>query len=55
MNSLSFENDFANNDLARDILKNAGVLSIQTNSFPNIPLKGYGEFYSQGTVNISIV
>ena len=53
--SLSFENDFANNDLARDILKNAGVLSIQTNSFPNIPLKGYGEFYSQGTVNISIV
>ena len=53
--STSFENDFANNDLARDILKNTGVLSIQTNSFPNIPIKGYGEYYSQGTVNISIV
>lgn len=53
--SLSFKNDFANNDLAREILKSTGALSIQTNSFPNIPLKGYGEYYSQGTINISIV
>lgn len=53
--SLSFDNEFANNDLSREILKSNNALSIQTNSFPNLPIKAYKEFWVRGTVNVSVV
>lgn len=53
--SLSFDNEFANNDLGREILKHNDVLSIQTNTFPNLPIKAYKEFWVKGVINLSIV
>lgn len=53
--SLSFENEFANNDLGREILKHNDVLSIQTNTFPNLPIKAYREFWVKGSINLTII
>lgn len=53
--SLGFNNDFANNDLMREILKNDNVLSIVSNSFPNLPIKQRGEFWKRGNIQITII
>ena len=53
--SLNFDNEFANNDLSREILKSNNALSIQTNSFPNLPIKAYREYWVRGTINVSVV
>lgn len=53
--SLSFDNEFGNNDLARKIMEHPDVLSIQTNLFPNLPIKQYKEFWTKGVINLSVI
>lgn len=53
--SLSFDSLFDENELYRRIIAVANVFGIQTNSWGVVPVLQWKEFYTQGTVNVSVI